>query len=245
MGRRGSINEAQVFEAADALTAQGREVTPTALLSALGSGSFTTIYKYMSAWEASRGSVAIEKTAAIPDAVLSAFGAAWRTALAETGKEVVMVREQAAEEVKAATAQFQEALQTIGRLESENEADAGRIETLTAKVAELEAILHKADNEKSASKATIEQLRHQVKSQEAELERVHKDTEAERKRHDERVQKSEQESALARKERENAIKEAAELRGRSDTLQAQNNELLSRLGGRDKPLAKSGEKKDR
>lgn len=32
MGRRGSISEEQVFEAADALVAQGKEVTPTALL---------------------------------------------------------------------------------------------------------------------------------------------------------------------------------------------------------------------
>ncbi|MBX9771460.1 MAG: DNA-binding protein, partial [Candidatus Obscuribacterales bacterium] len=54
MGRRGSITETQVFEAADALVAQGREVTPTALLNSLGSGSFTTIYKHLSAWQSSR-----------------------------------------------------------------------------------------------------------------------------------------------------------------------------------------------
>lgn len=301
MGRRGSINEAQVFEAADALVAQGKEVTPTVLLSTLGSGSFTTIYKHLSAWEASRASAGTERSAAIPDAVLSAFGAAWRAASAEANKEVVMVREQSAEEVKAAKAQFQEALQTIERLESESEADAGRIEALTAKVAELEAALQKAETEKAAIKATAEQLHHQVKSQQAEVDRVHKDADAERKRHqneldkaaaaqdkanaeiersraqlaesqsklekaereraeaqlkfqeatsraekaDERAQKAEQESALGRKEKESAIKEAAELRGRSDTLQAQNNELLSRLSEGGKPGGKSGETKNR
>lgn len=296
MGRRGSINEAQVFEAADALVAQGRDVTPTVLLSTLGSGSFTTIYKHLSAWEASRASAGSERTAAIPDAVLSAFGAAWRAASSEASKEVVMVREQAAEEVKTAKAQFQEALQTIERLEGESEADAARIEALTAKVAELEAGLQKAETEKAAVKATAEQLRHQVKSQEAELERVHKDAEAARKRHQDeiaqaaatasaaqeksnaqidslrkqvedmqrkwektererdaagvkvqeatsRADKAEQEIGLARKEKETSVKEAAELRGKAETLKSQNDELLSRLTERGK--GKTDETKNR
>lgn len=295
MARRGSITEEQVFAAADALVAQSREVTPTALLSALGSGSFSTIYKHLNAWEASRAAAVTDKAAVIPESVLAAFGAAWRAAAAEAGKEVVTVREQTAQEVEAAKAQFQEALQTIERLEAENESDATRIEELTARIAEMEKSLHQSESEKAALKATAEQLRHQVRSQEAELERLHKDADAERKRHqdelakaqpaassaqdkanaqieklqhelselrtkveksererteaefkareasnraekaDEQVQKTSQESALTRKEREDAIKQAAELRGKVETLQAQNNELLSRLSGQDKP----------
>ena len=69
MGRRGSITEAQVFEAADALVAQGREVTPTVLLSTLGSGSFTTIYKHLSAWEESKATAGSERSAAIPGSI--------------------------------------------------------------------------------------------------------------------------------------------------------------------------------
>lgn len=295
MGRRGSINEAQVFEAADALVAQGREVTPTALLNALGSGSFTTIYKHLSAWEATRASAVTDRAAVIPEAVLSAFGAAWRAASAEAGKEVAIVREQAAEEVAAAKAQFDEALQTIERLETESEADATKLESMAAKIAELEKTLHQSENDKAALKATAEQLRQQVRSQESELERVHKDAESERKRHqeetartvasateaqnkanaqieqlrqqltesqnkleksereraeaqlkvqeaasradkaEEQVKKSDQDAALARKEREAAITEAAELRGKTETLQAQYTELLSRLSAPEKP----------
>lgn len=93
MGRRGSISEDQVFEAADALVAQGKEVTPTALLGSLGSGSFTTIYKHLSAWEASRATAVTDRAAVIPETVLSAFGAAWRAASAEAGKEVLAVKE--------------------------------------------------------------------------------------------------------------------------------------------------------
>jgi len=250
MGRRGSITEDQVFDAADALMAQGREVTPTALLNALGSGSFTTIYKHLNAWEATRTSAGTERTAAIPEAVLSAFGAAWRAASAEASKEVVLVREQSAEEVKAVKAQFQEALQTIERLESESEADAARIEALNANVAELESSVHRLENEKAAYKATVDQLRHQVKSQESELERVHKVAEAERKRHQDDMAKavSAEEKANVvienlRKEKESAMKEAAELRGKSEELKAQNNELLSSLAEVSK--SKSDEKKNR
>lgn len=190
MGRRGSISEEQVFEAADALVAQGKEVTPTALLGSLGSGSFTTIYKHLSAWEASRATAVTDRAAVIPDTVLSAFGAAWRAASAEAGKEVLAVKEQAAEDVAAAKAQFQEALETIERLETESEADASRIDSLSAKIAELEKALHQSENEKAALKATSEQLRHQVKSQDSELERLHKDAESERKRHDQEMSKA-------------------------------------------------------
>lgn len=190
MGRRGSISEEQVFEAADALVAQGKEVTPTALLGSLGSGSFTTIYKHLSAWESSRATAVTDRAAVIPDTVLSAFGAAWRAASAEAGKEVLAVKEQAAEDIAAAKAQFQEALETIERLESESEADATRIDSLSAKIAELEKALHQSENEKAALKATCDQLRHQVKSQDSELERLHKDAESERKRHDQEMSKA-------------------------------------------------------
>ncbi len=225
MGRRGSISEEQVFEAADALVAQGKEVTPTALLSSLGSGSFTTIYKHLSAWESSRASAVTDRAAVIPEAVLSAFGAAWRAATAEAGKEVLAVREQAAEDVAAARTQFQEALQTIERLESESEADAARLESLSAKVAELEKCLHQSENERAVLKATCEQLQHQVKSQESDLARVHKESESERKRHQEEL-------AEARKDKDTAIKESAELRGKANTLEAQNKDLLTRLSER-------------
>jgi chromosome segregation ATPase len=216
MGRRGSISEEQVFEAADALVAQGKEVTPTALLGSLGSGSFTTIYKHLSAWEASRATAVTDRAAVIPDTVLSAFGAAWRAASAEAGKEVLAVKEQAAEDVAAAKAQFQEALETIERLEAESEADASRMDSLAANIAELEKALHQSENEKAALKATSEQLRHQVKSQESELERLHKDAESERKRHDLELSKA---SAAASAAQDKANTQIEQLRQQASDLQ--------------------------
>lgn len=219
MARRGAITEAQVFEAADTLVTQGREVTPTVLLSVLGSGSFTTIYKHMAAWEASRVSTAVSQTPTeIPGPVQLAFATAWRVATTEAGREVTIAREKATEEVTAAEKRFQEALQTIEGLEAESESDNKRIESLTEKVAALEASLQKSENEKAGFKATADQLAQQVKSQEAELERVHKDLEAERKQH-----------LTAQEKTTAAVKESAELRGQVEAMKAQNSELLSRL----------------
>ncbi|MBX9686258.1 MAG: DNA-binding protein [Candidatus Obscuribacterales bacterium] len=190
MGRRGSITEAQVFEAADTLVAQGREVTPNALLNILGSGSFSTIYKHLDTWEKSRATAVTDRAAVVPDSVLAAFGAAWRTATAEAGKEVIAVREQATEEIAEARAKFQEALGTIERLEAESEADAAKLDELAAKSADLEKALNRSENEKSGLKATTEQLRQQVQAQETELARLHKDGEAERKRHQDELTKA-------------------------------------------------------
>lgn len=209
MGRRGSITEEQVFQAADSLVAQGKEVTPSALLGTLGSGSFTTIYKYLSAWETSRASAITDRASAIPESVLSAFGAAWRAASTEAGKEITAIKDQAAHEVETARAQFQEALLTIERLETESESDAAQIDSLKKTISELEKKLHEEEKEKSSLKASFDQLQNQSNSQDSEIKRL-------------------------QKEKEEALKEAAELRGKEETLKSQNEKLLSHLSDRKK-----------
>jgi hypothetical protein len=47
VGRKALYNEQEVFQAADSLASEGKEVTAMALLGALGGGSLTTIYKHM------------------------------------------------------------------------------------------------------------------------------------------------------------------------------------------------------
>lgn len=47
MARRHPIDPDELFETANRLVAEGKEVTATALLDALGGGSLRTIYKYL------------------------------------------------------------------------------------------------------------------------------------------------------------------------------------------------------
>lgn len=205
MGRNAYFTEQQVFEAADTLAAQGKEVTSTNLRNAMGGGSLTTIYKHLHQWRETRP--ALVQTVVpmdLPEPVQVAFVAAWKVAASEAAREVSAVRDKAAEDVKLATKQFQEALEQITRLESESEADGLEIEALKERNAQLEASVQKAETEKAALAAKAEQLELQL----ANLSKV--------------------EAA-----KESAVKEAAQLSGQMELLHKQNTDLLDRLAQRD------------
>ena len=206
----------QVHEAADAIAAEGKEVTALLLLSRLGGGSLTTIYKHLLSWRQAREQAASPANSqAIPEPVQAAFntalGRAWSAAAAEAAKEVIAVKEKAAEEVLSANKQFEEALQAIERMEEQSESDTAKIESLTTRVGDLESELQKSEKEKAGLEARTEQLGQQVKSQQAEIERLHKDSE------------------IDRKSREEAVAEAANIRGQLESLKEQHSELLERL----------------
>lgn len=248
MARRRAIEADELFETANRLQAEGKEVSATALLDALGGGSLRTIYKLLEAWQERRPAVVITAPDEIPPSVQAAFASAWRQAAQEAGREVLAVKEKAAEEVEAAVKQFQGALDAIDNLEKESEADAQQIDILKERVTELEAALQKSQTESAAYRATGEQLQQQVKSQEAELERLHGELDKERVNRQQEIErisaaaeaaqgeaqrqlaKVEAASKTDREERDAAIKEASELRGLSDALKTQNAELLSKLG---------------
>lgn len=54
MGKSVSISVEELFETANRLEAEGKEVTALVLLNALGRGSLTTIYKHLEAWKAAK-----------------------------------------------------------------------------------------------------------------------------------------------------------------------------------------------
>lgn len=189
MARRRAIEADELFETANRLQAEGKEVSATALLDALGGGSLRTIYKLLEAWQQRRPAVVMTATDEIPPSVQAAFASAWRLAAQEAGREVLAVKEKAAEEVEAAVKQFQDALDAIDNLEKESEADAQQIDSLKERVAGLEAALQKSQTESAAYRATGEQLQQQVKSQEAELERLHGDIDKERANRQQEIQR--------------------------------------------------------
>src|SRR5208283_3763668 len=156
---RSLFTQDQVFDVADAIAAEGKEVTALAMLSRLGGASLTTIYKHLIAWRAQRQNVATPATAqAIPEPVQAAFATAvgniWRVAATEAAREVATAKEKAAEDVATANKQFDEAMQAIDRLEEQADTDNAKIESLSARVSELEGSLTAAGNENAALKAT-------------------------------------------------------------------------------------------
>lgn len=189
MARRRAIEADELFETANRLVAEGKEVTATALLDALGGGSLRTIYKLLEVWEIEKPQAVTTTPEEIPGSVQVAFANAWRLATQEAGRAVLVVKEKAAAEVQTAQDQFQGALDAIGKLEAEAEADAQQIDGLKERVAELEAALQKSQTESAAYRATGEQLGQQVKSQEAELERLHGDIDKERANRQQEIQR--------------------------------------------------------
>ena len=236
--RRRAIEPDELFETADRLTSEGKDVTATALLDALGGGSLRTIYKYLDLWRQQQPEV-ITASEEVPGNVQAAFTSAWRLAKQEAAREVAAVKEKAAQEVKEAHGQFAGALEAIDRLERDSEADTEQITSLKERVAELEDDLLKVSNESAGYRATAEQLGREVDSLKTALaeaqERVQKqekDTTDAASRLEEVIKqltKAEERSEKDRSERDAALTEAAELRGQAESLKAQNAELFGKL----------------
>jgi chromosome segregation ATPase len=185
MRRRQAIEADELFEVANRLQAEGKEVTALTLLDALGGGSLRTIYKYLEVWKDRRPQVVISGNEEMPDNVRAVFANAWRAATQEAGREVLAVREQAAGEVKEALKQFEGALEAIGKLDDDNNAASLLIDELKAQLAEAQQEAHRAREEGAGHKAAAEQLTRQVEKQEKDLERLRAEIEKERERHQE------------------------------------------------------------
>jgi chromosome segregation ATPase len=190
MGRKAIATEEQVFKAADTLAAGGKEVTASALLVALGGGSLSTIYQHFNSWRTSRPAlVAPVSPIDLPEPVQTAFAAAWKVAASEAAREVSSIRDKAAEDVKAANKEFQEALEQIVRLEAEAEVAEQEIETLKGKLAESEERLHAVQAESIRHETEAQQFRGLVEKLEREVERLRKESSAAEDRHHEERQK--------------------------------------------------------
>lgn len=187
MGRKAMHTQEQVFEVADRMAANGQEVTPTALLQALGGGSLTTIYKHLDAWQVSKKDAPVQAVFEMPEPVKAAFNGAWQIAANEAAKEVTAIREKADIEVKAVVRRLDEAVSNIEHLESEADADETKIEALERQLladkSAAENFATQAVARESALSATVEQMRLQIEGQSTELVRVHADHDSARKAH--------------------------------------------------------------
>lgn len=165
MARGPVIAEDELFEVANRLEAEGKEVTALALLEALGRGSLTTIYKHLEVWKSAKPAKVQLSNNEMPERVKSAFMVAWREASQEAGLAVEEVREKAKEEVAVALRQFHGALDAIAKLEKDKEAQDEAIEGLQKQLAEAKAEVAKAESEGAAEKARADELREQLKTQ--------------------------------------------------------------------------------
>ncbi len=168
MARNIPIDRDEVIETANRLEAEGKEVTALAMLSALGRGSLTTIYKHLDAWRETKPVRSPVVQADQPEPVKTAFATAWRVAAEEAARETTVIREKAAEEVKGALRQFHGALEALAKVEADRDADAEAMEGLHRIIAEQKAQIGKLESEVAAANARAEELRDQLKSLQAD-----------------------------------------------------------------------------
>ena len=187
MGRKALHTQEQVFQAADALAASGKEVTPTTLRDALGGGSLTTIYKHIDAWQETRKAAPMPVILEMPDSVKTAFSQCWQAAASEAGKEIAAIREKTDAEIKITKRRLDEAVAAIEQLESEGDADSVKLEKAEADLAVAlstsQQAATKAATLEAALSATANQMREQIEAQQAELAIVHSEAEASRNQH--------------------------------------------------------------
>ena len=86
MARRRAIEPDELFETANRMLAEGKEVTATGLLDALGGGSLRTIYKHLETWQAQKPAAPKKEAGEVPAAVQAGFANAWRLASSEADK---------------------------------------------------------------------------------------------------------------------------------------------------------------
>jgi len=179
MGRKALHTQEQVFAAADRLADGGQEVSPSSLREALGGGSLTTIYKHHEAWTTSRAARAAPVVIEMPDTVRQAFAHCWQAAATEAGKEIAAIREKADAEIQAFKRKLDQAVSSIAQLESEQEAEASRIEALERLLADERGSAQASATEAAAREAglsaTAQQLANQLSTLKEELRLSHSD----------------------------------------------------------------------
>jgi len=206
MARRPAIEPDELFETANRLQAEGKEVTATALLDALGGGSLRTIYKYLEIWKGKTPVVATTRAAVdVPDQVQAGFISLWKAARQEADRELETLKQKSAEEIEAARKQFQEALDALEKLEKSAEEAAEQIEALTNRTAELTKELSELAEEKAHYKSAAQNLQQQVRAQELELERLHKGQAEEREKQSAQMARLEQVAAQTKEKLEKEI----------------------------------------
>ena len=148
MAREG-ISKAQVFNAADAISAAGQNPTVAGVRAKIGTGSFTTITAFLREWKEQALNQEADETLDVPEEVTQALGRAaeivWKAANEHFARELAAIRKAADEHALAYMAEAQEAADEIHRLERENLDQSERIASLMHTVSQAEDLMEQRD----------------------------------------------------------------------------------------------------
>lgn len=181
MAREG-ITQAQVFNAADAISSAGQNPTVASIRAKLGTGSFTTITAHLRAWK-EQVITSEPETSDVPEEVTAALGRAaeivWKAANEHFARELAALRKAADDTALKAYAEADEARTEIERLEEvvENDretitAQVEHIQSLTEQHAALRNIIESLKTERAELRAELKAADARIKEQSDLLRRL-------------------------------------------------------------------------
>jgi len=177
--RRQTVTKDQVFQAAEQLKEDGKNVTVNAVI-ALTGGSFSTVGPMVRDWkkqEEEQATVVIEMPDNVMEAVKRAAAEIWRVANQQANEQVEKVKAEAAERVSMLEEETAEYETEVRRLEGEAEVFERDIEAVTKRAEASEQTITKLQADKAALDARladrdqeIERLRSQLDATQSKLD---------------------------------------------------------------------------
>lgn len=172
MAREG-ITKAQVFNAADAISAAGQNPTVAGVRAKIGTGSFTTITAFLREWKEQALNTTADTELDVPEEVTQALGRAaeivWKAANEHFARELAALRKAADEHALAYMAEAQESADEILRLEAENARQGETIASQLKTIDEADTLLEQRDSQITALVQQVGEMRASLKAAEARI----------------------------------------------------------------------------
>lgn len=169
------ITQAQVFNAADAISAAGQQPTVALIRAKLGSGSYTTITAMLRTWR-DRSAPSEEETLDVPEEVTEALQRAgqivWSAAQQQLQSELRAIRTETTKTVASTQSALDEALAEIRRLEEAQDTLRAEYTRLSDQLAGEREHQQTLLQQIAAADATIASQNHRLTEQAALLARL-------------------------------------------------------------------------
>lgn len=174
MAREG-ISKAQVFNAADTISASGQAPTVANVRAHLGSGSYTTITAYLRDWK-EQANTEEEDGIDVPEIVTTALGRAaeivWKAAQDHFAHELAAVKKSAERAIANAQEQTAEAIAEIERLETVSSQQESQIQNLSEQLTASSQASEKEERELIELRAALKAAESRIKEQGDLLKRL-------------------------------------------------------------------------
>lgn len=156
----GKITREAVFQAAEAVLAQGQEPSQVKVRKLLGSGSFSDIGPFLKAWHEARGAIRPAASMDMPDAAKNAIAEngqiLWQIVSAEAAQAIEAARREFTNTKQTMTDELKDAQEAIRVLEEEQAQQLSEIASLRQRDAEREVALQPMFEAKGRAEAGLE-----------------------------------------------------------------------------------------